>query len=234
MNLESLAIKANQQQSRMSSPSAEVTGVDLSPIQPGWIPPNLSFIIDDVTREWSFQTESFDFIHVRCFAGSIEDWSTFLKRCYRYLKPGGRIEVAEYRAKLYCDDGSCPEDSYLYKWEREFDRITEIQGRDWDIAPKLPSLLRETSFETVDTIEHVCPFGTWPKDPKLKEVGRYFRAQMVEGAMESYSLALFTRFGGWRPVEVQVLLAHLRAEIQSNKIHAYSKLAFVTAQKPKK
>jgi hypothetical protein len=109
--------------------------------------------------------------------------------------------------------------------QREFDRITEIQGRDWDIAPKLPSLLRETSFETVDTIEHVCPFGTWPKDPKLKEVGRYFRAQMVEGAMESYSLALFTRFGGWRPVEVQVLLAHLRAEIQSNKIHAYSKLS---------
>jgi hypothetical protein len=35
----------------------------------------------------------------------------------RYLKPGGRIEVAESRAKLYCDDGSCPEDSYLYSWE---------------------------------------------------------------------------------------------------------------------
>jgi hypothetical protein len=112
-------------------------------------------------------------------------------------------------------------DQYL---QREFNRITEIQGRVWDIAPQLPSLLREASFESVDTVEHVCPFGTWPKDPKLKEVGRYFRAQMIEGAMESYSLALFTRFGGWKPVEVQVLLAHMRTELQSNKIHAYSKL----------
>lgn len=114
--------------------------------------------------------------------------------------------------------------SYL---QREFNRITEIQGRVWDIAPQIPRLLREASFETVDTVEHVCPFGTWPKDPKLKEVGRYFRAQLIEGAMESYSLALFTRFGGWKPVEVQVLLAHLRAELQSNKIHAYTKLSVI-------
>jgi hypothetical protein len=109
--------------------------------------------------------------------------------------------------------------------QREFNRIVEIQGRVWDIAPQIPSLLEEVSFENVDMIEHVCPFGTWPKDPKLKEVGRYFRAQMIEGAMESYSLALFTRFGGWKPVEVQVLLAHLRTELQSNKIHAYTKLS---------
>lgn len=72
--------------------------------------------------------------------------------------------------------------------------------------------------------QYICPIGTWPKDPKLKEMGRYFRAQMVEVAMESYSLALFTRFGGWKPVEVQVLLAHLRAEFQSNKVHAYTHL----------
>lgn len=108
--------------------------------------------------------------------------------------------------------------------QREFNRIVEIQGRVWDIAPQIPGLLQEASFENVDMVEHVCPFGTWPKDPKLKEIGRYFRAQMVEGAMESYSLALFTRFGGWKPVEVQVLLAHLRTEIQSNKIHAYTKM----------
>lgn len=109
--------------------------------------------------------------------------------------------------------------------QREFNRIAEIQGRVWDIAPQIPGFLQEASFENIDMIEHVCPFGTWPKDPRLKEIGRYFRAQMVEGAMESYSLALFTRFGGWKPVEVQVLLAHLRTEIQSNKIHAYTKMS---------
>ncbi len=29
-------------------PSAHVIGTDLSPIQPGWIPPNLQFEIDDL------------------------------------------------------------------------------------------------------------------------------------------------------------------------------------------
>lgn len=108
--------------------------------------------------------------------------------------------------------------------QQEFNRIVEIQGRVWDITPQLPDLLREASFENIDMVQYVCPVGTWPKDLKLKEMGRYFRAQMIEGAMESYSLALFTRFGDWKPVEVQVLLSHLRAELQSNKIHAYTHL----------
>ncbi|KAL1303402.1 hypothetical protein AAFC00_006794 [Neodothiora populina] len=33
-------------------PSAEVIGVDLSPIQPQMIPPNLAFEIDDVESDW--------------------------------------------------------------------------------------------------------------------------------------------------------------------------------------
>ncbi|KAK1855538.1 methyltransferase domain-containing protein [Colletotrichum chrysophilum] len=33
-------------------PGAEVTGADLSPIQPDWIPPNVRFIVDDVEDEW--------------------------------------------------------------------------------------------------------------------------------------------------------------------------------------
>ncbi|KAK0371589.1 methyltransferase [Colletotrichum limetticola] len=33
-------------------PSAEVTGVDLSPIQPGWVPSNVRFFVDDVEDDW--------------------------------------------------------------------------------------------------------------------------------------------------------------------------------------
>ena len=34
-------------------PSALVTGTDLSPIQPSWVPPNCKFEIDDAEREWT-------------------------------------------------------------------------------------------------------------------------------------------------------------------------------------
>lgn len=66
-------------------PSAQVTGVDLSPIQPGWVPPNVQFVIDDVNLEWSAPNDSFDFIHVRCLAGSLTKWPEFLKDCYEYV-----------------------------------------------------------------------------------------------------------------------------------------------------
>lgn len=35
-------------------PSATVTGTDLSPIQPSWVPPNVQFEVDDCTDEWLY------------------------------------------------------------------------------------------------------------------------------------------------------------------------------------
>lgn len=106
----------------------------------------------------------------------------------------------------------------------EFHRIAGIQGRVWDLSLCLKDLLGEAGFEDIDMPECLTPVGTWPKDPKLKEIGRYFRAQFADGAVESYSLALFTRFGQWTSAEVQVLLAQLRSELRMNKMHVYSRV----------
>lgn len=55
-------------------PSATVTGADLSPIRPTWVPPNVKFEIDDAGAEWTWHENWFDFVHVRCLMGSIKDW----------------------------------------------------------------------------------------------------------------------------------------------------------------
>lgn len=128
-------------------PGAEVIGVDLSPIQPGWVPPNVRFVIEDINQpEWSFAEGSFDFIHVRCLAGCVDDWPTFLSRCYNHLRPGGRIEVTECYPHLECDDDSWPKDSRLRTWETEFHRIAGIQGRVWDLSLSLKDLLGEAGL----------------------------------------------------------------------------------------
>lgn len=92
----------------------------------------------------------------------------------------------------------------------------------FDMFPEFKGLLENGSWGNIEVEEKVCPLGSWPKDPRLKEIGRYFRVQALEGAFDSYSLALFTRFGGWSPSEVQVLLAHVRDELKSNKMHVYT------------
>jgi hypothetical protein len=84
-------------------PGAEITGVDLSPIQPDMydarirpalismhfadsqsrVPPNVRFFVEDISQEWVSPPNYFDFIHVRCLAGSISDWLAFIEECYR-------------------------------------------------------------------------------------------------------------------------------------------------------
>lgn len=65
-----------------ANPSAEVIGVDLSPIQPKFVPPNCRFEVDDITQEWTYPDNHFDFIHVRAMIGSIPDWTGFYKKAY--------------------------------------------------------------------------------------------------------------------------------------------------------
>ena len=64
----------------------------------------------------------------------------------------------------------------------------------------------------------------------MKQMGLYQLANMLEG-LEAYSLALLTRFLGWDVIEVQLLVAEVKKEIQNRKIHLYGKLYFVYGQR---
>ena len=74
----------------------QVIGIDLSPIQPDFVPPNLVFEIDDIEEEWEYKRK-FDFIHSRMMTGSIHDWPKLIKSIYNNLNPGGW-----YVTSLFC------------------------------------------------------------------------------------------------------------------------------------
>jgi SAM-dependent methyltransferase len=63
-------------------PEADVTGIDLSPIQPNWTPPNVSFLVDDAESEWLYKPGTFDYIHIRHMTSSIRDWPKLLAQAY--------------------------------------------------------------------------------------------------------------------------------------------------------
>lgn len=64
----------------------------------------------------------------------------------------------------------------------------------------------------------------------MKELGRYQQFNMLE-AMESYSMALFTRVLGWKADEVKIFFADVRKETVDRSLHLYSKYYFVYGQK---
>lgn len=68
-------------------PEADILGVDLSPIQPNWVPPNVRFIVDDFEAEWMDDPDSFDYVHARHLTAAIRGWPALLAQAYKYAAP---------------------------------------------------------------------------------------------------------------------------------------------------
>lgn len=75
---------------------------------------SLSSHINDCTQEWTFEPDSFDYVHTRWLVGSIADWPRLFKEAYRCLKPGGYLESHEALSRIDCDDGSITEKSAMH------------------------------------------------------------------------------------------------------------------------
>lgn len=61
-------------------PSANVVGIDLSPIQPDWVPSNVHFVVDDAESEWLYPDDHFDYVHSRHTVMAIKDWPKLYKQ----------------------------------------------------------------------------------------------------------------------------------------------------------
>lgn len=64
-------------------PSAEVIGIDLSPIQPPWVPPNLRFVVDDLEDEWLYPQNHFDYVHIRHTLHSVKNPVKLMERALK-------------------------------------------------------------------------------------------------------------------------------------------------------
>ncbi|ODH49102.1 hypothetical protein GX48_04720 [Paracoccidioides brasiliensis] len=62
-------------------PAAEVIGVDLSPIQPLYVPTNCRFELDDLEKEWTW-SQPFDYIFSRMMVGSFANFSHLAEESY--------------------------------------------------------------------------------------------------------------------------------------------------------
>ena len=62
-------------------PNARVRGIDLSPTQPAWVPPNVDFLVDDCEQgEWL--DRDVDFVHLRFMTVVLKDVAGVLTRAY--------------------------------------------------------------------------------------------------------------------------------------------------------
>lgn len=211
-------------------PESQVLGVDLSSIQPPFVPPNLTFEIDDVEEPWTF-SQKFDFIHARMMTGSVVDWPRFFEQAFEFTTPGGYIELTDVVYPATCDDDTLSPDSALTKWSNLMLEVSSKSGRSIDSAKTYRAGLEKAGWVDIKLIINKWPMNRWPKDAKYKEIGLWNHQNMASG-LSAFSMALFTRGLGWTAEEVEIYIMDVRKEMQDPKIHSYWPIYTWYARKP--
>lgn len=213
-----------------SHPDCDVVGLDLSPIQPDVVPPNLSFIVDDATKVWAFGTP-FDYVHTRAIASGIRDWPSLVEQAFQNLKPGGWLEMQEFHLPFMCDDGSLPPDSTLAKFTVEqFEAIekTGVRIGRQTMQVDLPKIITDAGFIHLDTAHSKWPIGPWAKGQKEKLIGALFLRD-VEGNMENLTKRIMMGLLGYTEEQVETTMEAVLRDVRDSSIHMHMPMCVTLA-----
>ncbi|KAI9879128.1 MAG: hypothetical protein M1830_009515 [Pleopsidium flavum] len=211
-------------------PQADVKGIDLSPIQPSWIPPNCRFEIDDYNIEW-LDDEKYDLIHARELLGTISDWPGVIENCFKALKPGGWIDHAEPGLFFVSDYDTLDEGHAYHQWGKLMSEAGDKAGMSFAIGPMLKGWLEDAGFINVTERRVPWTIGKWSKDPHERDLGQWNQLRLERG-IQDFCARRFTNKMSWRPEEVEVFCARMRAAIKNPRLLAYQLAYFVYGQKP--
>ncbi|EOO03882.1 putative methyltransferase domain-containing protein [Phaeoacremonium minimum UCRPA7] len=210
-------------------PGAEVVGIDISPHQPTWIPPNLKFYVDDVEDEW-VNGSGFDLVHFRSMALVLRDVHKAITQSFENLKPGGWIEFQETYGMPQCDDETMKDDDIIKRYYETCQLAMKSFGYDIDKPLHLQGYLEKVGFTNVQCIIKKLPLGTWPKDKTLRLVGHYTYLALID-SLPALLAKPFANLG-MSEEERQVWGAKVRQAAKETDVHRYYNYYFWFAQKP--
>ncbi|KAH8902087.1 S-adenosyl-L-methionine-dependent methyltransferase [Coniochaeta sp. PMI_546] len=213
----------------LQNPGSSVLGTDLSPIQPGFTPPNCHFEVDDIEDEWLWSSK-FDFIYGRYITPFLGDLPKFAKNCFDNLNPGGYIELLEATMLFQAVDDSY-EGTAMQRWNSLMLEGVKKIGRDPLSPLRLNALLKEAGFVNITETRLPIPTSPWPKGKRQKILGAMEMQNLLEVA-HGITMSVFTKALGWKAEDVESLLAEVRVNLQDTRIHTYIPFVSIWAQKP--
>lgn len=140
-------------------PRADVTGIDLSPIQPGWVPPNCYFEVNDFESEWEF-SKPFDLINGRATVGSVRDYPQLFERVLQNLNDGGWAQFGDFTAEVYADDGTLEKAPNSVKWCQLLQEASIEFGKPLHVIEKFKQWMTDSGFKNV-TEEVYKVYESW-------------------------------------------------------------------------
>ena len=152
-------------------------------------------------------------------AQGIHDWPVYLRQVHDALTPGGVAQFIEARLMTYSDDDTLPKGGVLDKYFENLHSALEIAGIT-DVNDELKGMLEDAGFVDVVVEIHKVPVGSWPREKRQKEIGKWGMIILSEG-FHSYGQALFTRLKGMKPEEAKELCQGAYDELRNRAVHSY-------------
>ncbi|KAH7303361.1 S-adenosyl-L-methionine-dependent methyltransferase [Stachybotrys elegans] len=208
--------------------TAQVIGVDITPTQDTWVPPNVQFEIDDIEKEWTWKRK-FDFVFGRDLMGSIRDWAALLRSIFNNLNPGGWVEIQDYGYPH--PEGTEPPPTKLLEWRQEMVRASKALGKRIDMIEELEDLMMKEGFAEIRCVKKRIPLDNSSKNESLNQIGKS-AADLFEAHLESISMIRFKDGLGYSIDEVIAYLSALRTELKKNHMSAYFEAHIIYGCKP--
>ncbi|KAK9441069.1 S-adenosyl-L-methionine-dependent methyltransferase [Metarhizium brunneum] len=209
-------------------PSAHVCGIDLTPIQPEWVPANVSFLVDDCTLDWI--ERDVDLAHFRFMVMILKDIPTVLGHAYESLRPGGWVELQELHGVPLCDDGTMPDEDPVKSLYDTAGAAYKKFGMSTTLPAQLEPYLREAGFENVHCRVMKVPIGTWAKGKIMRAIGLYQKMAILDFIPTLAGRPFQALQISEADAEIRVALA--RKGLEDTSTHRYFNYYFWYAQKP--
>lgn len=215
-------------------PQAQITGVDVYPIQRRkGVPPNVKFEIDDVENPWSAADDSLDFVHARSIAGGVRDWPALLRQACTKLKPGGLFEMTEISIHVCDFDGKFAEAELCPEFLQLFRDMSERVGVDFSPSPRVPEWLVDANFEKIVQRSEILPVGSWAQDEKMRTRQKLMNSILNKDYVLENHCSLLFQTCGWTKEQFDALVPSFWQEIQAAQVRPYVTAVFTTARKPR-
>ncbi|KAK2029168.1 methyltransferase [Colletotrichum zoysiae] len=214
-------------------PSADVIGVDISPIQPEWVPSNCKFQIDDFEQTWTWPLDHFDLIHGRNLESCISDVPKFFEQAFAHTRPNGWIEIKEFDPELRSQSKELTDDHIFRKWYTNLVTAASRLGKEPEATRNgvITNAMIQAGYVDVVERKWKIPVGGWSADPKLKHLGQC-TLEFIDQSLEGFGLFLLKEVMGFTYEEVIVMASKVRAAMRDRKNQTYYYLHIFYARKP--
>jgi ubiquinone/menaquinone biosynthesis C-methylase UbiE len=199
------------------NPDSSVIGTDLALIQRHPPTKNCMFVLENSeTADWSFP-HTLDYVHLRFMGPCFQDVRTVIRKAFECMTPGGWIEFQDGGWVPHCDDGTL-EGTHLQRWFRLIAEGGALLGFDMLKQRFYQDYLVGAGFVDVNETQILFPGNPWLKDPKMRMVGYYTGASLLQ-TIDSYRK--FLEATGLTAEEVDEFVVDVKKDILDTSIHWY-------------